>query len=334
MPISHAYLEQCAATTGFMPATLEKVFRLGELAGAIARHPLLGKSLALKGGTAFNLCFGEAPERLSVDLDYNYIAHADREIMLQQRPEIEEAIITLAERLGFRTQQSKDAFAGRKIYVNYSSVLGHDSRVEIDLNYLWRIPLAGIETRALWQPGELDRPVIKTVSLHELCIGKMLALLDRSAARDVWDIMRFPVIAGEVLQSDSFRRLFITFAATLPHPLHTYTYEHLAARLTEQTISEQLLPMLYDNADVTRASLLQNAWNILQPFITLEPRERDYIDKIHQGTINTALLFPDDPETAALTANHPAILWKVANVNQEQIKRTTGKFNSKNRSGE
>ena len=43
MPISLVYLQQCAAATGFIPTTLEKVSRLGELAGAIARHPLLGK---------------------------------------------------------------------------------------------------------------------------------------------------------------------------------------------------------------------------------------------------------------------------------------------------
>lgn len=318
MPISLVYLQQCAAATGFIPATLEKVTRLSELAGAIARHPLLGKSLALKGGTAFNLCFGESPKRLSVDLDYNYIAHTDREIMLQQRPEIEGTIITLAERLGFRTQQSKDSFAGRKVYANYSSVLGHDSRVEIDLNYLWRMPIAGIETRELWQPGELDRPVITVVSLQELCIGKILALLDRSATRDAWDIMRFSVIADKIIQSDSFRRLFIAFSATLPHPLHTYTHEVLAARLTENNINEQLLPMLQDSTSITKESLLENALEIVDPFITLKSQEREYIDLIHQGNINARLLFPDDMEMASLIADHPAISWKVFNVNQTQ----------------
>ncbi len=331
MPISLTYLEQCAATTGFTPATLEKVCRLGELAGAIARHPILGKALALKGGTAFNLCFGEAPERLSVDLDYNYVAHADREVMLRERPKIEEAVITLAQRLGFRVQQSAEAFAGRKVYACYASVLGHENRVEVDINYLWRIPLAGVAARSMWQPGELDRPRIQTVSIHELCVGKMLALLDRSAARDVWDIMRFPAIAGEVLQSTAFRGLFVALAATLPHPLHTYTREHLTARLTEQTITEQLLPMLHDNTSVTRELLLENAWEILGPFTALTPPERNYIDTIHHGTINAALLFPDLPERAALIAMHPAILWKVANVKQEQRKRTAGNSISKKR---
>jgi predicted nucleotidyltransferase component of viral defense system len=76
-------------------AALEKGARLGELAGDIMRHPFLGKALALKGGSALNLCLGP-PKRLSVDLDFNYTGHAEREKMLEERPLIEAALIELA----------------------------------------------------------------------------------------------------------------------------------------------------------------------------------------------------------------------------------------------
>jgi predicted nucleotidyltransferase component of viral defense system len=67
MNLSLAFLDRCAAETGYLAGSLEKVTRLGETAGDIARHPFLNNSLVLKGGTALNLCFG-APKRLSVDL--------------------------------------------------------------------------------------------------------------------------------------------------------------------------------------------------------------------------------------------------------------------------
>ena len=73
MNLSLEFLERCSAETGYSISPLEKVVRLGEMAGSIARHPYLGKALALKGGSALNLCYG-IPSRLSVDLDYNYIA--------------------------------------------------------------------------------------------------------------------------------------------------------------------------------------------------------------------------------------------------------------------
>ena len=47
----------------------------------VSRQPVLSRALALKGGTALNLCFGP-PRRLSVDLDFNYIANVERERML------------------------------------------------------------------------------------------------------------------------------------------------------------------------------------------------------------------------------------------------------------
>jgi len=75
MSVSRAYLTRCSADSGYGESALEKVIHLGELAGDISRHGLLGKCLALKGGTALQLCFGP-PSRLSVDLDFNYVGSA------------------------------------------------------------------------------------------------------------------------------------------------------------------------------------------------------------------------------------------------------------------
>ena len=318
MNVSLAYLEQCSAETGHAPAMLEKVTRMGELAGGIARHPLLGNALALKGGTALNLCHGTAPVRLSVDLDYNCVAFAEREIMLAERPGIERAIVTLAQRLGFRVQQSADTFAGRKIYAMYPSALGVESRVEIDLNYLWRAPLAGVIRSELWQPGSLDRPSVQCVSRLELCVGKFLAFLDRSAPRDAYDLGVLSEIAGDALQTPLFRGLFMALSATLPHPLPTYRRALFEARLSDGVIQEQLVPVLSASDVPARDKLIKDAWSVIAPFLELAPEEQEYINQIHNGTIRAGLLFPNNPELSSRIAIHPAILWKVMNVIQER----------------
>ena len=38
------FLERCSAEAGYQMPSLEKVVRLGEMAGDIARHPFLGKA--------------------------------------------------------------------------------------------------------------------------------------------------------------------------------------------------------------------------------------------------------------------------------------------------
>jgi hypothetical protein len=320
MSVSLDYIERCAAETGYAAVSLEKVTRLGEIASAIAHHPLLGDALALKGGTAFNLCFGDAPARLSVDLDYNYIALAEREKMLEDRPRIEDAVGTLIQRLGYRVQRSADAFAGRKTFAIYRSVLGPSERVEIDLNFLWRVPLAGVEQAALWQPGELDRPKVQTVSLLELCVGKLLALFDRTAPRDAWDVARFPVIAADTIKSSSFRKWFIASSATLPHPLPTYTRERLATRLTREFIDEQLVPMIATSSSADVEELCDRAWTVVAPFTQLNDDEEKYVNEIHNAALRPELLFPEDSAEARRLASHPAIRWKVENVRQQHEK--------------
>jgi len=322
MSVSLEYLQRCAAQTGYRVESLEKVVRLGAMAGDVARHPFLGSVLAMKGGTAFNLCFGP-PKRLSVDLDYNYIGHLDRTAMLEARPAVEQAVADLARRQGYRVQQSADAFAGRKYYLLYRSVLGPEERIEVDLNFLFRMPIAGTESRDIWQPGELDRPRVRVASLEEILIGKFLALLDRGAGRDAWDIAHPPQSTDDILRSVRFRRWFIALSAILEHPLSTYTRDRLEASLTDRDITERLGPMLAGPAPV-RHELIERAWHSLGGFLSWDLNEEAYTTAIQQGELKPELLFPDDPVEAGRVAVHPAILWKIQNV-KNYLSRPPGK---------
>ncbi|MFP3870817.1 MAG: nucleotidyl transferase AbiEii/AbiGii toxin family protein [Syntrophobacteria bacterium] len=312
MNVSLAYLERCSAQTGYTVQPLEKVVRLGDFANDVARHPFLGRVLALKGGTALNLCFG-APKRLSIDLDFNYTGHGDREKMLEERPRVEQAVTELAKRKGYRVQQSADAFAGRKIYLIYRSLLGPEDRIELDLNFLFRVPIAGTEHGELWQPGELDRPQVRIVSVQEIVVGKMLAMLDRGAARDVWDLANLPEAAKDVIYRPSFRPWFIALSAVLGHPLPTYTQKRLEG-LCDRAVLEQLAPLLAVHAPPRAEDLIKDAWAVVSDFLTLRPNEADYIASIERGELRPELLFEGDEKSAHRVARHPAILWKVTNV--------------------
>lgn len=320
---SFEFLERASSETGYQTSPLEKVILLGELAGDIARHPLLGEVLVLKGGTALNLCFG-APGRLSVDLDFNYIGHIEREGMLEDRPRVDKAVIELARRQGYLVQHSADAFAGRKLYLSYTSVLGQADRIEVDLNYLFRLPVAKPEIREMWQPGGLDRPRIRAVNLSELIIGKLLAFLDRGAVRDAWDVGRLPEIAADELRSPVFRARFIAMSAILDQPLTTYPLGRIRDRLTETSITQDLAPLLTsDEANHARA-MVERAWQVVSPLLSLRKNERDYIAAISGGDLNLSLLFPQDKQEAERLARHPALLWKMTNVQRMLQQRNNG----------
>jgi predicted nucleotidyltransferase component of viral defense system len=319
MKLSGVFLERCAAETGFQIGPLEKVVRLGEMAGNIARHPVLGPALALKGGTALNLCFGP-PKRLSVDLDYNYVARSDREGMLEDRPRIEEILTELAARLDYRVQRSTDAFAGRKLFLAYRSISGLNERIEIDVNYLYRIPISGIENRFLWQPGELDKPRIRCIGRHELVIGKLLALLDRGAVRDAWDVANLDARMLRTMDSSLFRARFIAFAAVLEHPLWTYTGKRLKMLVNDRAVDELLIPLLVGNPTIECRKVASTAWSIVKPFLELKREERDYLKYIEKGEIRPECLSLRSRREADSIRRHPAILWKTANVREHLAK--------------
>ncbi len=322
MSVSLGYLERCAADSGFQPSAIEKVIRLGELAADVGRHPLLQHALVLKGGTALNLAFG-APQRLSVDLDFNYIAHADRERMLEDRPRMEAALADLARRRSYTVQRSADAFAGRKLYLSYPSVLGPQDRIEIDLNFLFRIPLTDVERHELWQPGDLDRPEVAVVGRAELLIGKLLALLDRAAARDAWDVGHLPAPVRQVLESSAFRPLFVGLSSILIHPLPEYSLARIEQLVTDKVIVEQLRPMLVAGTTARASDLTSQAWAVVAPFLDLAASEREFVAGIGRGEIHADLLFPREPDAAVAIAGHPAILWKVTNVLKHLAKKNT-----------
>lgn len=316
MNLSAEHLSRLAAETGFRPETLEKVVRLGELSADIGRHPLLSRVLALKGGTALNLLFG-APPRLSVDLDFNYVGSEDRARMQQERPQVQHALRVIGEGQGYQVQQSRDAHAGGKMYLSYISATGTRDRVEVDLNFLFRAPLGDLARRVMWQPPEIERPEVQIVPPEEMFAGKLRATLDRAMPRDLFDTIRLPDYAGATWKSLRLRRIYVALAGTLPHPLYTYGRDRFD-RVTDREIQEQLIPMLHADERPDVVDLKEMAWRVVAPLVDLDEVEREYIERIHRGELVPELLFPDDVTIADKLRRHPALQWKIENVNRHR----------------
>lgn len=301
-----------AEETGFPPQTLEKVLRLGELVHDISLHPLLSNVLALKGGTPLNLAFGP-PTRLSVDLDFNYIGHVNREQMLIDRPAVEQAIERLAMSHGYRLQRSSDAHAGHKFYMHYTNLANRLDRVEIDVNYVYRQPLGPVEFRELWQPADVAFPRVKVVSLEELSGGKICALLGRGAPRDVYDAIRLPALVGKRWEHPRMRAIVIAMSVILPHAL--YSYEHRPfPRITERAVRSELWPMLRTNDRPGAAALRTEAERAIAPLFHLTDEERVYVDRAQLGHLEPEHLLTDEPELLDAIRQNPALRWKTDNV--------------------
>ena len=182
-------LQRIAAETRLPAATLEKVLRLLDVLQAIAEDRDLKTRVALKGGTALNV-FHLRLDRLSVDIDLNYVGAVDRAAMEADRPLVDEALLRLLEAQGYQVRRQPPGHAGGKWVARYGSALGGGASIEVDLNYMARGPLFGVQTMTSTPLGGVSATGISVLDLHEVVAGKLVALLDRRAARDLFDARR------------------------------------------------------------------------------------------------------------------------------------------------
>ena len=188
-------LQRLAGETGYRPDTLEKILRLLDLLDEIAGDPMLSERLVLKGGTALNV-FHLDLDRLSVDIDLNYIGALDLTTMESERPHVDAAIDRLLASQGYAVRRRPTGHAGGKWLSRYASALGGNTSLELDVNYMARQPLFGstrMESRLF---GELRTSRVLVLDPHEIVAGKIVALFDRHAARDLFDVRRILSIEG------------------------------------------------------------------------------------------------------------------------------------------
>ena len=306
-------IEHLSAETGFRSNVLEKVIRLTDILNDIFKHPFLSDALVLKGGTALNLFFGP-PSRLSVDLDFNYIGVTDKVEMLNNRNRVENTVTSICEASGYFVQKSAYAHAGRKFFLGFMNIDGTRDRIEVDINYLHRQLLLPYCTRSAWTSDNSQNCSGKLTSIEELCAGKICACFDRTSPRDIYDMVRLPLIAGRKWNSSIMRSIIIAYTGVLPKPVSDYSKDILMRRVTREHFLKTLIPMLLVDDHPEFNSLISEAWKILETFTILNDDEQEFINRLQQGELLPELLFPDSKRLQELVKTNPPLLWKVQNA--------------------
>lgn len=309
MPLSSESYRRIASQTGYRVVSLEKVIRLGELLQEIDADPKLVDSLALRGGTALNLEL-ESPPRLSVDLDFDFVGEIEREAMLEAKPEVIQRIHVLSRSMGYRATTLSDAAAGTSIKLDHVNAAGTQDLLKVDISWTNRV---GIEPRRrvpLWQPEGVDPIQFTLVGRADLIAGKFRALLDRVAARDVFDAVRIRQSFETEWPPSVIRNAFVFLTGTLDLPLTSYNVERLD-RLTEEDFQNNLVPMLTPGNETDRETLIASAKLTLRPLLELDRKHLEFVTALDEGELKPELLFPQ--EDADRLALHPHLRWKAHN---------------------
>jgi len=315
--ISSEMLMAQAEATGFRMDTLEKVGLLIHLLEAIRSHPFLKGRLALKGGTALNLFIFDVP-RLSIDIDLNYMGASDREVMIMERPKVEAALQAVFSREGFTVRRMPGEHAGGKWQLRYQSASGQGGILEIDVNFVFRVPLWPLKVMVSRPVGVWQATEVQVLDIHELAAGKLAALLSRKQARDFFDSSHLFRSGG--LEPERLRLAFVLYGAMNRRDWRTVTIEEVSLEIGD--FEQKLLPMLRSKGvdTVSPASfkkrLIEDCLQGLSALLPFTAAEMEFLDQLlGRGEIIPQLL-TDDEDLQNRIRRHPLLEWKALNVRE------------------
>lgn len=322
-PPSLQTLNSLAIETGFQPDVLEKTLRLIDLLQEISRDAVLSNRLVLKGGTALNH-FCLAPERLSVDIDLNYVGSLSRASMISERPDVEAALQSLLSLQGYNVRRLPENHVGGKWVLRFSSVFGFGGTLSLDLNYMARQPLFGTARMSSHPLGKVQVDGVLVLNIHEIIAGKIVALIARNAARDLFDARRILSVNG--LDWNWIKAAVLAVGACCRFDWRDASVNSITAdpRELRQNLAVCLPsnhPARHDKAQMWIDRTLPFCREKFGFLFDLSRNEQEFLDCILDHGEIYADLLDVDPEIQARIGSMPTLAWKSHNVRKYRQNR-------------
>lgn len=308
------YLGKKAQELGFVRDTLEKVTRLADILEYLNSNPLLQESLALKGGTAINLTIFNLP-RLSVDIDMDYLVTNSREEMLKNRVRINDTINGYMLSQGYtRSTKTKNPHSLDSWVYDYIGASGNKDNIKIEINYSLRSHIFPTEKRSIVTEHFSSSYEVKTLAPIEIYGSKINALLNRAAARDLYDtynMIRFALF--DELEEALLKKSIIFYAAISTKSINTTFDIKAIDSITERIIKTELLPVLKkkDDFDLEPAKMLVREY--LSDLMVLTNDEKEFLNRFENGEYVPDLLFENQGIIERII-KHPMAVWKTKHI--------------------
>lgn len=320
MRFSATEILSIASPDGFDEGVVEKALHLVHLLNVLDSHPALRGKWVLKGGTALNL-FVLCHPRLSVDIDLNYIGALEREEMLADRPKIEQAAQAVFSREGFTVRRVPSKHAGGKWRLSYTSFTGQPANLEVDFNFMYRLPLWETRHADSHPLGDFRATRIPVLDLHELVAGKLSALFSRRQPRDLFDC--HCILDTDYLQRARLRIAFVVYGGMNRKDWRTVSVDDVNFDSAE--LARQLGPTLRARQSLGQeaaaeygARLVAECRTALSIVLPVTDGERAFLDLLlDRGEIDASLLTSDVALQERIQAQ-PLLEWKAHNVRRHK----------------
>ena len=309
MLLSKAFIGQKAEELNFNRDTLEKVFRLTEILTFLNTDALTKDCLALKGGTAINLTIFDLP-RLSVDIDLDFTQNIGREEMLNVRENLKTTLQKYMTANGYDlSPKSKFPHALDSFVFTYTNCGGVKDNIKVEINYSLRahiLPVEQVETTVLGKAFGVRR-----LAKAELFASKIVALLSRTAPRDLYDIhnmIKQSVFSDE--EKELLKKCVVFYRALNDNAADTFDLSVIDV-LKPYEIKTMLLPVIHRKEFVDLPLMKQTVKGYLSDLLTLNDEEQEFLSDFANKRYSPEKLF-SDPDISARIQSHPMVEWKMS----------------------
>ncbi len=300
-----------AEELGFIRDTLEKVTRLADVLEYFNTNPLLRESLALKGGTAINLTIFNLP-RLSVDIDLDYLIAGSREEMLENRENINSAVDRyMISQNYMKSDKTKTPHSLDSWVYEYINGGGNKDNIKIEINYSLRAHILPAEERPIITEHFSSEYAIKSLNPIEIYGSKINALLNRAAARDLYDVynmIKFGIF--DESQEQLLKKSVIFYAAISSERINKAFDTKAIDGISKNKIKTDLWPVLRKRDNFDLDSTKSSVKKYIKELLVLTEPEADFLTWFEKKEYRPELLFEDESILNRIRT-HPMALWKI-----------------------
>lgn len=303
-----------AQELGFQTGVFEKACRLTEILRFINETSELRDVLALKGGTAINLTMFDLP-RLSVDIDLDFAENMPKAETQARRVKIRDIVEKHMIAEGYaKNTKSKSTYILDSLVYSYTNAAGNPDNIKIEINYLLRSHILPMVDATAQIAGIVDPFIVRTLAPLEIFGSKIVALSNRAAARDLYDLNNLVCnkSLGET-EIDMLRRCAIFYLA-VTGDFSTLGFDvSRIDSITHHKIKIGLSPVLRkaEQFDLMAAGARVRAF--INEKMMLSDKETEFIRRFASGRYEPELLFEDSDITRRIES-HPMVVWRISHI--------------------
>ena len=288
---------------------------------------ILAKGIALKGGTAINLTIFDLP-RLSVDIDLDYCRSIDREDMLSDREIITDRIRKYMIANGYvLSSKSKNYHALDSFVYEYVNCGGVKDNLKIEINYMLRCHVLPVARREVNLPWNEEKLTVLSVAPLEIFASKTVALLTRTAPRDLYDMhnmVRFGLF--DESEEAMLRKCTVFYSAIgAAQPPTKFELDNIG-KVSSLQIKRDLDPVLRKGERFNLEFAQREVREYLASILVQTKEEELFWKAFSEGSYYPDWVFGDSNELRNV-AKHPMALWKCRD--QKEDKKPLEKGNAR-----